>query len=102
MVTLVSAPGLLVFLVARSSFFTWATARIIPLNKKTLNRIGFISDVVPFYREYTTRAATAPAGFTGEISVERRALQVATIRSDFPQGHARGQTGRWWDRAGKS
>src|SRR5882762_3123530 len=59
MVTLVSAPGLLVFLVARSSFFTWATASIIPLNKRTLNRIGFISDVVPFCREYTTRAATA-------------------------------------------
>jgi serine/threonine protein kinase len=34
-------------------------------------------------------------------SVERLVLQVATIRSDFPQGHARGQTGRW-DRAGKS
>src|SRR5437660_1720646 len=30
-----------------------------------------------------------------QTSVERLALQVATIRSDFPQGHARGQTGRW-------
>src|SRR5712692_4634697 len=69
MVTLVSAPGLLVFLVARSSFFTWATAGIIPLNKRTLNRIGFISDVVPFCREYTTRPATAPAGFTSETSL---------------------------------
>src|SRR5258708_39593326 len=69
MVTVVSAPGLLVFLVARSSFFTWATAGIIPLNKRTLNRIGFISDVVPFCREYTTRAATAPAGFTSETSL---------------------------------
>src|SRR5579864_7802372 len=47
-VTLVSAPGLLVFLVARSSFFTWATAGIMPLNKRALNRIRFISDVVPF------------------------------------------------------
>src|SRR6267154_207042 len=69
MVTLVWAPGLLVFLVARSSFFTWATASIVPLNKRTLNRIGFISDVVPFCREYTTRAATAPAGFTSETSL---------------------------------
>src|SRR5579859_3906005 len=67
-VTLVSAPGLLVFLVARSSFFTWATASIMPLNKRALNRIRFISDVVSFSREYTTRAATAPAGFTSEIS----------------------------------
>src|ERR1700686_325164 len=56
-VTLVSAPGLAVFLVARSSFFTWATADIKPLNKSALNRIRFISDVVPFSREYTTRAA---------------------------------------------
>jgi hypothetical protein len=48
MVTLVSAPGLLVFLVARSSFFTWATASIKPLNKRAANRIRFISDVVPF------------------------------------------------------
>src|SRR6267154_5987021 len=44
MVTLVSAPGLLVFLVARSSFFTWATAGVKPLNKRALNRIRFISD----------------------------------------------------------
>src|SRR4029077_6265623 len=62
-VTLVSAPGLAVFLVARSSFFTWATASIKPLNKRALNRVRFISDVVPS-REYTTRAAAAPAGFT--------------------------------------
>src|SRR5882724_7488305 len=55
MVTLVSAPGLLVFLVARSSFFTWATANIEPLNKRALNRIRFISDVVPFCREYTRK-----------------------------------------------
>src|SRR6266849_8817301 len=68
-VTLVSAPGLAVFLVARSSFFTWATAGIKPLNKRALNRIRFISDVVPFSREYTTRAATAPAGFTSETSL---------------------------------
>src|SRR5580704_5962353 len=54
-VTLVSAPGLAVFLVARSSFFTWATAGIKPLNKRALNRIRFISDVVPFSREYTAR-----------------------------------------------
>jgi hypothetical protein len=33
--------------VARSSFFTWATASIEPLNKRALNRISFISDVVP-------------------------------------------------------
>src|SRR5258708_31927420 len=58
-VTLVSAPGLLVFLVARSSFFTWATASITPLNKRALHRIRFISDAVPFSREYTTRAAAA-------------------------------------------
>src|SRR6266481_4431878 len=68
-VTLVSAPGLAVFLVARSSFFTWATAGIKPLNKRAINRIRFISDVVPFCREYTTRAATAPAGFTSETSL---------------------------------
>src|SRR6266446_6482786 len=68
-VTLVSAPGLAVFLVARSSFFTWATAGIKPLNKRAINRIRFISDVVPFCREYTTRAATAPAGFTSESSL---------------------------------
>ena len=43
-VTLVSAPGLAVFLVARSSFFTWATANIKPLNKRALHRIRFISD----------------------------------------------------------
>src|ERR1700730_132932 len=49
-VTLVSAPGLAVFLVARSSFFTWATAGIKPLNKRALNRIRFISDVVPFLK----------------------------------------------------
>lgn len=61
---LVSAPGLLVFLVARSSFFTWATASIEPLSKRAHNRIRFISDVVPFSRECTTRAAAAPAGFT--------------------------------------
>src|SRR5580700_2445500 len=48
MVTLVSAPGLAVFLVARSSFFTWATASTKPLNKRAPNRIRFISDVVPF------------------------------------------------------
>src|SRR6266851_2474066 len=58
-VTLVSAPGLAVFLVARSSFFTWATASIKPLNKRAPNRIRFISDVVPFSGEYTTRAARA-------------------------------------------
>src|ERR1700674_6135203 len=57
MVTLVSAPGLAVFLVARSSFFTWATASIKPLNKRAPNRIRFISDVVPCSGEYTTRAA---------------------------------------------
>src|SRR5580658_5023064 len=33
MVTLVSAPGLAVFLVARSSFFTWAMASIKPHSK---------------------------------------------------------------------
>src|SRR3989442_12611456 len=86
MVTLVSAPGLLVFLVARSSFFTWATAGIIPLNKRTLNRIGFISDVVPFCGEYTTRAATAPqslqvklvwsAGLCGLPQFDRISLRV--------------------------
>jgi hypothetical protein len=42
-VTLVSAPGLRVFLVASSSFFTWATASIVPLNKRALNRVRFIS-----------------------------------------------------------
>src|SRR5260370_20783770 len=62
-VALVSARGLGVFLVARSSFLTWATASITPLNKRTLNRIRFISDVVPFSREYTTRAAATPAGW---------------------------------------
>jgi hypothetical protein len=40
-----------VFLVARSSFFTWATAGIKPLNKRALNRIRFISDVVPFSQD---------------------------------------------------
>jgi hypothetical protein len=59
MVTLVSAPGLLVFLVARSSFFTCAMASIKPPNKRALNRIRFISDVVPFSREYTAPAAAA-------------------------------------------
>src|SRR5579864_609842 len=44
-VTLVSAPGLRVFLVASSSFFTWATASIMPLKKRALSRIRFISDV---------------------------------------------------------
>ena len=57
-------PGLAVFLVARSSFFTWATASIKPLNKRALTRIRFISDVVPFSREYATCAEVAPAGFT--------------------------------------
>jgi hypothetical protein len=37
-----------------------------------------------------------------QASVERRALRVATIRSDFPQGHAGGQTGRWDKTAGQS
>jgi hypothetical protein len=54
MVTVASAPGLAVFLVARSSFFTWATASMVPLNKRALNRIRFISDVVPFSRECAT------------------------------------------------
>src|SRR6266436_1681435 len=89
MVTLVSAPGLAVFLVARSSFFTWATASIKPLNKRALNRIGFISDVVPFCREYTTRAATAPAGFTSETSL----LNSPGTVSRFLLGY--GQTGMY-------
>ena len=37
-----------------------------------------------------------------QLSVERLILQVATIRSDFPQGHAGGQTGRWDKTAGQS
>src|SRR5579864_4217288 len=82
-VTLVSAPGLLVFLVARSSFLTWATAPIMPLNKRALNRICFISDVVPFSREYTTRAATAPAGFTSETrrAVDSESGRVPRVRN---------------------
>src|ERR1700694_2961366 len=65
MVTLVSAPGLLVFLVARSSFFTWATASMKPLNKRALNRIRFISDVVPFSGAiYNALRRAASAGFT--------------------------------------
>src|SRR5208282_584083 len=43
-VTSVSAPGLAVFLVTRSSFFTWAKASIVTLKKRALNRIPFISD----------------------------------------------------------
>src|SRR5579864_8279563 len=73
-VTLVSAPGLLVFLVARSSFFTWATASIMPLNKRALNRIRFISDVVSFSREYTTRAATPPQGLRVKLAGNRTGL----------------------------
>src|ERR1700691_2680268 len=42
-VTLGLAPGLFVFLVTSSAFFTWATASIVPLNKRALNRIRFIS-----------------------------------------------------------
>src|SRR5437868_3916055 len=55
MVTLLSAPGLAVFLVARSSFFTWATAGIKPLSKRALHRIRFISDVVLSPGVYKTR-----------------------------------------------
>src|SRR5450755_2280274 len=76
-VTLVSAPGLAVFLVARSSFFTWATASIKPLNKRAPNRIRFISDVVPFSREYTTRAAAAPAGLQVETAPASRPTFLA-------------------------
>src|SRR6202521_2184503 len=86
-VTLVSAPGLAVFLVASSSFFTWATASIKPLNKRAPNRIRFISDVVPFSREYTTRAAAAPAGFTSgnkrscESLVGEAATDISGLRT---------------------
>jgi hypothetical protein len=37
-----------------------------------------------------------------QASVERLALQVATIRSDSPQGHAGGRTGRRDKTAGQS
>src|ERR1700676_3461318 len=66
MVTLVSAPGLAVFLVARSSFFTSfftsATAGIKPLNRRAPNRIRFISDVVPFSFLFLGSIQRAPRG----------------------------------------
>src|SRR5580658_6294887 len=74
MVTLVSAPGLLVFLVARSSFFTWATASIEPLNKRALNRIRFISDVVPFSRYVTLKRV-----YNARYGRSRKVLMNAVI-----------------------
>src|SRR5579864_7002124 len=68
MVALVSAPGLRVFLVASSSFFTWAPASTMPLNKRALNKIRFILDGVPVLGEYTTARGAAPAGFLSETS----------------------------------
>jgi hypothetical protein len=73
--------GLLVFLVTKPSFFTWATASIIPLNKRALNRIRLISDAVPFSWECTTRAATAPRGLQVKLAMDRGAVVGPAKRS---------------------
>src|SRR6266852_4986946 len=80
MVTLVSAPGLLVFLVARSSFLTWATASIIPLNKRALSRIRFISDVRSCLQGVYNARGDRPPRFTSEHRMLRRPEDVLVVR----------------------
>jgi hypothetical protein len=63
--------------VARSSFFTWATASIEPLNKRALNRIRFISDVVPF-----SRYATLKGVYNARCGRSRKAL-VNAVTGDL-------------------
>src|ERR1035438_4439101 len=72
--TLVSAPGLAVFLVASSSFFTWATASIMPLNKRALNRIRFISDVVPFLGSIQRARRLPPQDLQVKLAPARRPI----------------------------
>src|SRR5579872_1060574 len=78
MVTLVSAPGLLVFLVTRSSFFTWATASIRPLNKRALSRTRFISDVVLSLGVYNRRGDIVPR-FARLFLLRRREMPRSLI-----------------------
>src|ERR1700694_1225980 len=83
-VTLVSAPGLLVFLVARSSFFTWATASIEPLNKRAPNRIRFISDVAPFsflFPGSIQRAPRAPGSRNPGQGARENPERATTVES---------------------
>jgi hypothetical protein len=53
-----------VFFVARSSFFTCATASIEPPNKRALNRIRFISDVVLSRGSIQRAPRPLPQGYT--------------------------------------